>query len=119
MAFAVLVVVYLAVIVLEIAAMWAIFAKAAQPGWAAIVPIYNTVILLKIVGRPVWWIVLLLIPFANLIVGIILCIDLAKSFGRSAGFGAGIALLGLVFVPILGFGSAQYRGPAAASAAIS
>ena len=37
---------------------WKIFSKAGQPGWAAFIPIYNTVVLLQIVGRPVWWVVL-------------------------------------------------------------
>jgi hypothetical protein len=55
------------------------------------------------------------IPFVNFIVGIVLCIDLAKSFGKGAGFGIGLALLGIIFFPILGFGSAQYQGPTAGS----
>ena len=53
----------------------------------------------------------MLIPFVNVVVGIIVCIDLAKSFGKGAGFGWGIALLGIIFLPILGFGSAQYQRP--------
>ncbi len=106
--------VYLAVIVLLIASMWVIFTKAGQPGWAAIVPIYNGVVLLQIVGRPVWWVVLLLIPFVNFIVGILVTLDLAKSFGKSAGFGIGLLLLSFVFAPMLAFGDATYRGPAAA-----
>ena len=55
----------------------------------------------------------MLIPLVNFIVCIILCIDLAKSFGKGVGFGIGLALLGFIFFPILGFGSAQYQGPAA------
>jgi hypothetical protein len=55
----------------------------------------------------------MLIPFVNFIICIILCIDLAKSFGKGVGFGLGLALLGIIFFPILGFGSAQYQGPAA------
>ena len=55
----------------------------------------------------------MLIPFVNIIVGIVLCIDMAKSFGKGAGFGIGLALLGVIFIPILGFGSAQYQGPSA------
>jgi hypothetical protein len=58
-----------------------------------------------------------LIPFVNFIVGIILSIDLAKSFAKGVGFGLGLALLGFIFWPILGFGSAQYQGPAAGSPA--
>jgi len=96
-----------------IVAMWKVFTKAGQPGWASIIPIYNLYIWCKIVGRPGWWILLMLIPFVNIIVGIILCIDMAKSFGKGAGFGIGLALLGVIFVPILGFGSAQYQSPSA------
>ena len=100
-----------------IVAMWKVFTKAGQPGWASIIPIYNIYIWCKIVGRPWWWIILMLIPFVNFIICIILCIDLAKSFGKGVGFGIGLALLGIIFFPILGFGSSQYQGPAAGSPA--
>ncbi len=103
----------LLIALLLIVAMWKVFTKAGQPGWASIIPIYNLYIWCKIVGRPWWWILLMLIPFVNFIVAIILCIDLAKSFGKGVGFGIGLALLGIIFFPILGFGSAQYQGPAA------
>jgi hypothetical protein len=108
---------WLVFMILMIAACWKIFTKAGQPGWASIIPIYNWYILCKIVGRPGWWVILLLIPFINFIIGIILCIDLAKSFGKGVGFGIGLILLGVIFFPILGFGSAQYQGPAAGSLA--
>jgi hypothetical protein len=104
----------LLIALLLIVAMWKVFTKAGQPGWASIIPIYNLYIWCKIVGRPWWWILLMLIPFVNFIVAIILSIDMAKSFGKGAGFGIGLALLGVIFLPILGFGSAQYQGPAAA-----
>jgi hypothetical protein len=107
----------LLVALLLIVAMWKVFTKAGQPGWASIIPIYNLYIWCKIVGRPWWWILLMLIPFVNFIICIILCIDLAKSFGKGVGFGIGLALLGIIFFPILGFGSAQYQGPAAGSLA--
>jgi Family of unknown function (DUF5684) len=103
----------LLIALLVIVAMWKVFTKAGQPGWASIIPIYNLYIWCTIVGRPWWWILLMLIPFVNFIIMIILCIDLAKSFGKGAGFGVGIAFLGIIFLPILGFGSAQYQGPAA------
>jgi Family of unknown function (DUF5684) len=103
----------LLIALLLIVAMWKVFTKAGQPGWASIIPIYNLYIWCKIVGRPWWWILLMLIPFVNFVICIILCIDLAKSFGKGVGFGIGLALLGIIFFPILGFGSAQYQGPAA------
>ena len=106
---------WLAFTILMIAAWWKIFSKAGQPGWAAIIPIYNWIVWCKIVGRPWWWILLLLIPFVNLIILIILMIDLAKSFGKGVGFGIGLILLAVIFFPILGFGSAQYQGPSAST----
>ena len=100
----------IAFIVLMIAAMWKIFSKAGQPGWASIIPIFNTYVMCKIAGRPGWWLILLFIPFVNLIIWIILCIDIAKAFGKGAGFGVGLLLLPFIFFPVLGFGSAQYQG---------
>jgi len=105
--------VWLAVIVLIFVSLWKIFEKAGKPGWAGIVPIYNAIVLLEIVGRPIWWFVLLLVPCVGIVVGIILCIDLAKSFGKDAGYGIGLALLGFIFFPMLAFGDARYVGPAA------
>jgi hypothetical protein len=101
----------LAVVVLFIASMWKVFAKAGQPGWAAIVPIYNVYIMLKIAGRPGWWLLLFLLPLVNLIIGIIVAIDIAKAFGRGTGFGVGLALLGFIFYPILAFGDDRYQPP--------
>src|SRR5437588_11938477 len=103
----------LLIALLLIVAMWKVFTKAGQPGWASIIPIYNLYIWCKIVGRPGWWIILMLIPFVNFIIGIILSIDLAKSFGNGVGFGLGLAFLGIIFFPILGFGSSQYQSAVA------
>ena len=106
-------IVIFAVLVVLFAAMWKVFTKAGKPGWAAIVPIYNLVVLLQIAGRPGWWTILFFIPLVSIVVAIITYIDLAKSYGKGAGFGVGLALFGVIFLPILGFGSARYRGPAA------
>ena len=107
-------VVWLAITILWIAAMWKIYAKADHPGWAAIIPIYNVYVWCKIVGRPGWWVILLFIPIVNFIIGIILSLDLAKSYGKGIGFGIGIIFLPFIFLLILGFGSAKYEGPSAA-----
>ncbi len=104
-----------AVSIVCIAAFWKVFVKAGQPGWAAIIPIYNVYIMLKIIGRPAWWLVLMFIPIANVVVALIIAMDMAKSFGQSAAFG--IVLLfffSVIGYLILGFGNAQYVGPAAA-----
>ena len=100
----------LVIAVFMIASMWKIFTKAGKPGWAAIVPIYNLVVLLEIAGKPIWWIVLFLIPVVSIIASIMVAIGLANNFGKGAGFGIGLALLGPIFYPILAFGSAQYGG---------
>ena len=94
---------------------WKIFTKAGQAGWKSIVPIYNTYTLLKIIGRPAWWLLLLMIPFVNLIIVIITSIDTAKSFGRSETFGiVGLFIFNLIGYCILAFGGDKYIGPAAA-----
>lgn len=111
MFFAFLFLFILAFAVFLIAAFWKIFEKAGQPGWAAIVPIYNSYIMLKIGGKPGWWLLLLLIPGVNLIFFIWLYNMISKSFGKDEGFTVGLILLGIVFWPILGFGDAQYVGP--------
>ena len=102
--------VYLAIFILVIAGIWKVFTKAGKPGWAAIVPIYNLIVLLEITGRPLWWIVLMLIPIVNIVVALIVMIDLAKSFGKGTGFALGLFFLGFIFFPILGFGDATYQG---------
>ena len=109
----VVIIIYLAIIVAVIAGWWKIFTKAGEEGWKSIIPIYNIVVILRIVGRETWWVILMLIPIVNIVVWIIVGVDLAKSFGRGTGFGVGLAFLGFIFAPILGFGSDTYRGPAA------
>ena len=107
-------IIYLAVIVLLLASVWKVFTKAGKPGWAAIVPIYNGIVLLEIVEKPVWWIVLYFVPIVSLVIAIIVRIALAQKFGKGAGFGTGLAFLGIIFWPILGFGSAKSVGAVAA-----
>ena len=91
--------------------------KAGQPGWACIVPIYNIYILLRIAGRPGWWLILYLIPLVSIVVAVIVAIDIAKAFGKGTGFGLGLAFLGFIFFPILAFGDAKYGGGSAKPAA--
>ena len=103
----------LVVMIAMIAGFWKVFVKAGKPGWACLIPIYNIVVILQIVGRPIWWLILLIIPFVGIVVAFIVAIDMAKSFGKGTGFGVGIALLPMVFYPMLGFGDARYLGPSA------
>jgi hypothetical protein len=105
--------VYLAIIVLAIAGLWKTFVKAGQPGWAAIIPIYNLYVLCLIVGKPAWWVILFFVPIVGLVIGILVYIELARAFGKGTGFAVGLLLLPFVFFPMLGFGSARYQGPSA------
>lgn len=110
------VIVICAIVVLVIAAFWTVFTKAGQPGWACIVPIYNIIVLLQIARKPLWWIILMLIPLVNIVIAFLVAIEVAKNFGKTAGFGIGLALLPFIFYPILAWGDAQYRPPALAGA---
>lgn len=99
---------WLSIVVLLIAAKWKVFVKAGQPGWAAIIPIYNIYIMTKIAGKPGIWTLFCILPVVNIIFTIWLYNMVSKSFGYDEGFTVGLVLIGLVFWPILGFGSAQY-----------
>ena len=102
---------YLAFIVATLAGLWKVFEKAGQPGWAAIIPIYNAYILIKIAGRPGWWLLLYLIPFVNIVFTAIVAVDIAKAFGRTALFGiVGLWIFSFVGLLVLGFGDDKYQG---------
>ena len=97
--------------VIAIAGAWKAFEKANQPGWACIIPIYNSYIMLKIGGKPGWWLLLYFIPGVNVVFAIWTMNMISKSFGKDEGFTVGLLFLGFIFWPILGFGDAVYQGP--------
>jgi hypothetical protein len=96
-------------LVLILVAGWKMYVKAGQKGWVSLIPILNILGLLKIVHRPWWWILLLLIPFVNVVVGIILMLDLAKAFGKGVGMALVLVFFTVIGYLVLGFGSAQYQ----------
>ena len=100
--------IFFAIILLTVIGMWKVFEKAGKPGWASIVPVYNVVVLLQIVRKPIWWIVLCFIPYVNSIVLIMVYYYLAKVFGKGSGFTIGIVFIPYIFIPILGFDKSTY-----------
>jgi hypothetical protein len=102
----------LIVAVMSIMVMWTIYDRAGQPGWASLVPIYNMIILLKIAGRPAWWVLLMMVPLVNFIILFMICMDLAVAFDRGIPFAAGLFFVPFVFFPLLAFGEPDYVGPA-------
>ena len=108
----------LAFYVLIIVAQWKIFTKAGQEGWKAIIPIYNVVVLYKIIGLSPWLLLLYLlsvVPVVGWIISVALSIvstvKLAKAFNQSTAFIFGLLFLSPIFQMILGFGKAEYVGP--------
>lgn len=102
--------------ILIIAGLWRMFVKAGKPGWAAIIPIYNVFVLLQIVGRPGWWLILFFIPFVNVVIALLVSIDLAKSFDKSAAWGIiMLFIFNAIGYLILGFSDARYKGPSVVS----
>lgn len=91
------------------AGMWKLFEKAGHPGWASIIPIYNVLVLLRIANRPLWWVVLLLIPVVNVLAWFVINLNVAWRFGKDLGYAFGLTLLPFAVYPLLGFGNARFR----------
>ena len=94
----------MALSILMIVSLWKIFKKAGKPGWASIIPIYNIYIMCEIAEKEWWYVLLSCVPFANIYAMIVLYNGMAKRFGKSGGFVAGMILLPVIFFPILAFG---------------
>ena len=107
--------IFLTLGILMLVSNWKIYVKAARPGWASLVPIYNVVVLLRIIGKPEWWVILMFIPFVNIIIGIIVIYRIALVFGKGIGFALGLFFLPFIFYPILAFGKSQDTGQNASS----
>lgn len=88
---------------------WKIFKKAGKPGWASIIPIYNNIVMIQIAKLPIWFIILLFIPIANIYALFKIYIEIAKKFGKTSGFGIGMALLSVIFIPLLAFSDSKYE----------
>lgn len=101
----------LALSVFILVAMWKVYAKAGKPGWACLVPFYNTYCLFEIAFGNGWLFLLTFVPCVNFVFLIMLYFKLAKAFGQGVGFGFGLLFLSPIFFAVLAFGKAQYVGP--------
>lgn len=106
------VLVILALIVITVIAKWKIFQKEGIPGWAALVPYYDTVRILEMNKQPLWWSFMMLIPIVNIFFGVKMFRRWAAVFGKGAWFTVGMIFLPFIFWPILGFGKAEYNAKA-------
>ena len=96
--------------ILSLISVSTIFEKAGKPGWAALIPLYNIIVFLEIIGKPWWWIFLLLIPFFNIIWIISASIRLVKSFGDKSVSAIGLICLPFLWLPLMAFDkNATYR----------
>lgn len=100
---------YWGVIIIHIAASWIVFTKANKPGWAVLIPIYNTIVFLNIVGRPWWWLFLFFIPIVNIVFVVLATNDLSRAFNRGPWFTAGLLFFPWIFMPVLAFGHDKYN----------
>mgnify|MGYP000161713415 FL=1 len=79
--------------VIHFAGTWKLYIKAGRKPWEAAVPIYNAIILMKIINRPKWWVILLFIPIVNLLMFPILWIETIRSFGKNSRIDTAAVLL--------------------------
>ena len=107
--------VFVVIGIVTLIGMWKTFAKAGQPGWAVLIPIYNIIVLLRIAGLPWYWVFapfVAIIPILGWIAYLVWIVwvhhRISTRFGQGVGFTIGLTLLSPIFWLILGFGSAKY-----------
>jgi signal peptidase I len=87
----------LAIQVVHFLGTWKLYKAAGEAPWKAIVPVYNTIVFLKIIHRPKWWIFLLFLPVINLMMFMVLWIDTVKHYGKSKAIDSILAVVTLGF----------------------
>lgn len=86
---------FLVLQVVHFAGTWKLYVKSGRKSWEAIVPIYNAIVLMKIINRPAWWVILLFIPVINLLMFPIIWIETARSFGKNSNIDTILAVVTL------------------------
>ena len=75
---------FLVVQVVHFLCTWKMYVAAGRKAWEASVPVYNAVILMKIINRPWWWVILLFVPIVNLIMLPVVWVETLRSFGYNS-----------------------------------
>ncbi|MDR3693479.1 signal peptidase I [Mucilaginibacter sp.] len=106
------------ILLLALAGYWKLFQKAGHRGWEALIPFYSSYVMLKVSGRPAWWLIWLFLPLASTIVGAGILVDFIKCYGKyTAKDRAKAILLGFIYLPKWGFeAKTTYLGPSASPA---
>ena len=105
-----LVVFWIVMTVVLIVANWKIFTKAGKPGWAILIPIYNIIVMMQIIKKPLWWVIILFVPIVDIVFVILIVYNLVIKFGQP-GWHVILALfLGFIYYPYLAFSKAEYQG---------
>jgi hypothetical protein len=99
---------WLALVLLQVAGMWLVFRKAGRPGWAALIPVYDLVVLMDVLGRSRWWVLWLFVPVVNIFVWLAVSQDLADAFGHGLGMTLALFLVPWIALLVLGLGSSSY-----------
>ena len=76
---------------------WKLYVKAGRQAWEAFVPVYNAVVLMKIINRPWYWVILLFLPIVNLIMFPVVWVETARSFGKNSSLDTFLAIITLGF----------------------
>ena len=76
---------------------WKLYIKAGRQAWEAFIPVYNGIVLMKIINRPWWWIILLFLPIVNLIMLPVVWVETARSFGKNTTLDTILAVITLGF----------------------
>lgn len=106
----VLTVFWLIVSVILIVANWKLFTKAGKPGWAILIPIYNIIVVLQIIDKPLWWIIMLFIPIVNIVFCVMIIYHFCLKFGQPGWHVVPAILVGFIYYPYLAFSNASYQG---------
>jgi len=98
------------ILAFKIITMWFLFEKSGEAGWISLIPIYNSITIIRIAGKPWWWIFLLFIPIVNIVFWVLIYDGLSNSFGKTSGFTVGLFFLNIIFMAILAFNKSKFEG---------